>query len=125
MTIDYSITKAFTQMIDIPDAGDCCLRCKCNDFTEHYIIVKTWFGKVNMIEFGPVFPDAPELLPGFYTYYKKFDYKESVLKKELAKFINDSYKNICEVELCEAKDVWRALPELEPYFTALENDYGD
>ena len=55
----------------------------------YYIIVKTVMGKTSIIKFGPVCPDIDMLQNDFSVSYKKIDYKENLIEKEVDKFIKD------------------------------------
>ena len=88
MIFEYSVQKTFTESIDIVDFGNTAIRCTENNIVDYYILVKTVLGKTHIIEFGPVAPDIPSLCDGFNISYKKIDYKEAAIFKEISKYIN-------------------------------------
>ena len=89
MVFEFSVQKTFEQSIDIVDIGDTALRCTNKNMDNYYMIIKTNLGKVGIIKYGPVCPDIEALLNDFSVSYKKIDYKESMIRKEIDKFIND------------------------------------
>lgn len=92
MIFEYQMQRTFTKAIDVVDIGNMCLRCSTEDGTEYYILTKTIFGKVHLLKLGPVTPDLNILLDNFSVLYKKFDYKEATIEKEVSQVINDGRK---------------------------------
>ena len=88
MIFEYSAQRTFNEMIDIVDIGNTALKCTNVKLEEHYVILKTILGKTYIIKFGPVCPDIDLLVNEFSVSYKKIDYKESQIEKEIDKFIN-------------------------------------
>ena len=101
MIFEYSVQKTFTESIDIVD---------------YYILIKTILGKTHIIEFGPVAPDIPSLCDGFNISYKKIDYKEAAIFKEISKYINDFKKEITFVEEVTDIEVWQQFPTIQQYY---------
>ena len=116
MIFEYSATRTFNEMIDIVDIGNTALRCIGSKGEEYYIILKTVMGKVYIIKFGPVCPDIDLLIPDFAVSYKKIDYKESLLEKEIDKFINDGKKGINLIEEITEYEAWQAFPDIHQCF---------
>lgn len=116
MIFEYSATRTFNEMIDIVDFGNTALKCVNTKLEEHYIILKTIMGKVHIIKFGPVCPDIDLLIPEFVVSYKKIDYKESLIEKEIDKFINDGKKGINLVEEITEYEAWQAFPDIHQCF---------
>lgn len=116
MIFEFSVQKTFTESIDIVDIGNTALRCINKGMDEYYIICKTVFGKTAMIKFGPVCPEIDGLLNDFTVNYKKIDYKETSISKEIDKFINDYKKEITAVEEITDYEAWRGFPAVQQYF---------
>ena len=116
MIFEYSATRTFNEMIDIVDFGNTALKCVNTKLEEHYIILKTIMGKTFIIKFGPVCPDIDLLIPEFTVSYKKIDYKESLIEKEIDKFINDGKKGINLVEEITEYEAWQAFPNIQQCF---------
>lgn len=117
MIFEYSATRTFNEMIDIVDIGNMALRCiKEKDACEYFIITKTVFGKTSIIKFGPICPDIDMLIDGFEVEYKKMDYKESKIEKEIDKFINDFKKEVSLVEEITEYEAWQNFPEIQQLF---------
>jgi hypothetical protein len=116
MIFDYSVTKTFNQTIDVVDAGNTALKCTSVNLLDYYIIIKTIFGKTHILKFGPVCPDLELLEEDFSVSYKKFDYKESTLFREIDKFINDTRKGIDSIEELTEFEAWEQFPPIKQYF---------
>ena len=116
MIFEFSIQKTFNQSIDVVDVGNTALRCAGKNMDNFYIITKTVFGKTSIIKFGPVCPDLDTLINDFSVSYKKVDYKENVLFKEIDKFINDYKKEIEVVEEITEFEAWQDFPQIKQYF---------
>jgi hypothetical protein len=116
MIFEYSVQKTFNQSIDVVDMGNMALRCTNRIKDEYYLIIKTVMGKVSILKFGPVCPDIDALLDDFSTTYKKIDYKESTLYREIDKFINDFKKDIDTIEEITEYEAWQAFPDIQQLF---------
>jgi rhamnose utilization protein RhaD (predicted bifunctional aldolase and dehydrogenase) len=116
MVFEFSIQKTFNQSIDVVDMGNTALRCISKLKDEYYLITKTILGKTSIIKFGPVCPDIDVLINDFSVSYKKVDYKEAVIYKEIDKFINDYKKDIETVEEITEFEAWQAFPAIQQLF---------
>lgn len=116
MIFEFSVQKTFTESIDVVDIGNTALRCTSKTMDDYYIISKTVFGKTFILKFGPVCPDIDGLLNDFSVSYKKVDYKENVISKEIDKFINDYKKEIATVEEITEFEAWKGFPAVQQYF---------
>ena len=116
MVFEYSVQRTFNESIDVVDIGNTALRCIGNKLDDYYLIIKTVMGKVSIIKFGPVIPDIEMLLDDFTVSYKKIDYKENLIHKEVDKFINDFKKEITKVEEITEYEAWQAFPAIQQYF---------
>ena len=116
MVFEYSVQKTFNESIDVVDIGNTALRCCGSKLDFYYIILKTVMGKTNIIKFGPVMPDIDILLNDFTVSYKKIDYKENLIEKEVDKFINDFKKEITLVEEITEYEAWQDFPEIHNQF---------
>jgi hypothetical protein len=116
MIFEYSVQKTFNESIDVVDIGNTALRCTGSNLDEYYIILKTIMGKVSIIKFGPVVQDIDVLFNDFSVVYKKIDYKENLISKEVDKFINDFKKEITNVEEVAEYEAWQAFPAIQQCF---------
>lgn len=116
MIFEFSIQKTFNQSIDVVDVGNTALKCTNVHMDNYYIITKTVFGKVSILKFGPVCQDIDILLDDFSVSYKKIDYKEALLHKEIDKFLNDYKKEIETVEEITELEAWQDFPAIKQYF---------
>ena len=116
MILEYSVQKTFNEYIDIVDIGNTALKCVSNNFDEYYIIIKTIMGKVSILTFGPTCPELDMLVNDFSVSYKKIDYKETAIHKEVNKFINDFRKEITSVEEITEYEAWQAFPDIHTQF---------
>ena len=116
MIFEYSVQKTFNESIDVVDIGNTALKCVGSKLDEYYIILKTIMGKVHIIKYGPVCPDIDVLIDDFAVSYKKIDYKEAAIHKEVDKFINDFRKEITTVEEVTEYEAWQAFPAVRLLF---------
>lgn len=119
MVFEFSVQKTFNQSIDIVDMGNTALRCTNHHMDSYYIIVKTIMGKTSILKYGPVCPDVDILLEDFFVNYRKIDYKEAAVYKEIDKFINDYKKNIDTVEEITEYEAWQDFPCIQQLFENL------
>lgn len=119
MIFEFSIQKTFDQSIDIVDMGNTALKCTNCHMDSYYIIIKTVMGKTSILKFGPVCPDIEILIDDFFVSYKKIDYKETVIYKEIDKFINDFKKNIDTVEEITEYEAWKDFPCVQQLFESI------
>jgi hypothetical protein len=116
MIFEFSVQKTFNESIDVVDMGNTALRCTNRQLDNYYIIVKTIMGKTHFIKFGPVCSEIDALLEDFSVEYKKIDYKESQVYKEIDKFINDFKKRIEVVEEVTEYEAWQDFPAIQQLF---------
>lgn len=116
MVFEYSVQRTFNEAIDVVDIGNTALKCVGSKLDEYYIILKTIMGKVSILKFGPVCPDIDVLINDFSVSYKKIDYKEMAIFKEVDKFINDFRKEITSVEEVTEYEAWQAFPTIQQQF---------
>lgn len=119
MIFEFSVQKTFAESIDIVDIGNTALRCTNNMLDNYYIIIKTIMGKTSILKFGPICPDLEVLLNDFSVSYKKFDYKETTISKEINKFINDFKKEINKIEEITEYEAWQDFPVVQQWFENL------
>lgn len=116
MIFEFSVQKTFEQSIDIVDIGNTAIKCTNTKLDNYYLIVKTVLGKTHFIKFGPVCPDIDVLLEDFSVSYKKMDYKETSIFREIDKFINDFKKGIDTVEEITEYEAWKDFPAIQQQF---------
>jgi hypothetical protein len=116
MIFEYSVQKTFNESIDVVDIGNTALRCHGSKLDFYYIILKTIMGKTHILKFGPVMPDIDVLFSDFTVSYKKIDYKENLIEKEVDKFINDYKKEITLVEEITEYEAWQDFPDIQQCF---------
>ena len=116
MIFEYSVQKTFNETIDVTDIGNTALRCQGVKLDFYYIILKTIMGKTHILKFGPVVPDMDIIFNDFSVSYKKIDYKENLIEKEVDKFINDYKKEITLVEEITEYEAWQDFPNIQNQF---------
>jgi hypothetical protein len=116
MVFEYSVQKVCDEEIDIVDIGNTALRCTNKKMDNYYIILKTIMGKTSILKFGPVCPDLEVLQDEFTVSYKKIDYKEPSICKEIDKFINDFRKQINSIEEITEYEAWQDFPAIQQQF---------
>ena len=116
MVFEFSVQRTFNQSIDVVDMGNTVLRCTNTQLLDFYIITRTILGKTHILKFGPICPDFDMLINEFSVNYKKIDYKESQVYKEIDKFINDFKKDINNVEEFTEYEAWQEFPTIQEWF---------
>lgn len=118
MIIDFDQQKVFTQSVDIEDIGNCALRCSTVDFVDYYFCTQTIMGKTYILKFGPIVADLDAFVDDFELQYKKIDYKEKAICKEINMLLNDPKKQIKEVIKIEFEEVMEQVPTADKFVPA-------
>ena len=116
MIFEFAVQRTFNESIDVVDMGNTALRCTDKSMNIYYLIVKTVMGKTHILKFGPICPDIEVLQNDFSVSYKKIDYKETPLFREIDKFINDYKKEIAAVEEVTEYEAWQDFPAIQQLF---------
>jgi len=126
MIFDYNGVKTFTDSLQIDDIGNCAIKCegtyregRIPFYGEYYLITKTVMGKTAIAKFGPVDPDSPGMVNGFELTFKKINYKEATICKEIQLFINDGLKGISKAEQITDIEAFELVPSLQSTFDNL------
>lgn len=121
LTLEYDLQEIFTKSVEIEDLGNIFLRCTEEAFgNEYYFVLKTIMGKSHLLKFGPCFPETEILLKNFTANYKKFDYKESTILKEVKLFVNDGKKTITKVENISMEEALAEFPAVAELFEVID-----
>lgn len=114
---EYAPQEVFTKQLDVADIGNTCIRAETAEHTEMYLLTKTTMGKTAILKFGPILPDVREvLLDGFSVSYKKIDYKEGKIIKEINLFLNDAKKCFIDAEELYDEVAFKEFPLIEEAF---------
>ena len=113
MIFEFAVQRTFNESIDVVDMGNTALKCSNKNMEIFYLITKTVFGKTHILKFGPVCPDIEMLINDFSVSYKKIDYKENLIFKEIDKFINDFKKEVDTVEEVTEYEAWQDFPSIK------------
>ena len=116
MIFEFSVQRTFNESIDVVDIGNTALKCSNKNMEIFYLITKTVLGKTHIFKFGPVCPDIEMLINDFSVSYKKLDYKENLIFKEIDKFINDYKKEVDTVEEITDYEAWQDFPDIKQLF---------
>jgi hypothetical protein len=116
MIFEFSVQKTFNESIDVVDIGNTALRCTNKQLEVYYLVTKTVMGKTHIVKYGPVCPDVEMLINDFSVNYKKLDYKENLICREIDKFINDYKKEVSEVEEITEYEAWQDFPAMQQLF---------
>ena len=119
MIFEFDQQPVFMQNIDIDDIGNMALRCSTTAGKEYYIVVKTYLGKTAMIKYGPLYSEVDSLVENLDLAFKKFDYKESTISREISKFLNDGRNSITKVELITESEGLAYLPTASMFQNSL------
>ena len=126
MIFEFNATRTFTDTLQIDDIGNCAIRCEgimCENKikfpAEYYLITKTIMGKTGILKFGPVLTDLDEMPSGFSVDFKKINYKEQTIEREIDMFINDGRKAITKAEEITGMEAFEAYPSIDSTFENL------
>jgi hypothetical protein len=119
MIFEYDQQPVFMQNIDIMDIGNVALRCSNIKLRDYYIVVKTYLGKTALISYGPVVSDVNALVDNMSLTFKKFDYKELTIEREIEKIINDGRSAINNVEIISEAEALAHLPSAQSFINSL------
>ena len=119
MIFEFDQQPVFMQNIEIEDIGNVALRCSNEKLREYYIVVKTYLGKTAIISFGPLLGEIDALVDNMSLSFKKIDYKESTIEREIEKFINDGRSFINKVEIISENEALVHLPSAESFINSL------
>lgn len=97
MIFDYLRTTTALDTIDIEDIGNCAINAINDDAEEWFLIINTYEGWTETIEFGPLVVDTEDLRT-FFKYDKyACDFSEKKIGRSIDKFINDPKRMITQV----------------------------
>lgn len=86
-TFEYMIVRTVGAQLDIDDIGECCILGRDDLGQEYYLIITTYMGSTDIIEYGPALPDF-EILPKSVKYtFDRIDYSEFKIEKRIDKFL--------------------------------------
>jgi hypothetical protein len=119
MIFEFDQQPVFMQNIDIQDIGNIALRCSNEKLRDYYLVIKTYLGKTAIISFGPLLGDVEALVDNMSLSFKKFDYKEYTIEREIEKFINDGRSMINKVEIINELEALAHLPSAESFLNSL------
>lgn len=120
ITFEYNPQLVFMSQVEVEDIGNLYLRGTNNMGSEYYFLTRTIMGKTHILKFGPTIPDVELLLETFSTEYKKIDYKESTIKNEINKFINDSKKFITTIDILDLEEAINCYPRIIEIYKNLD-----
>jgi hypothetical protein len=116
MVFEFSVQRTYNESIDVVDIGNTALKCLNGNMETFYLVTKTVMGKTHILKFGPVCPDIDVLINDFFVNYKKIDYKENLICKEIDKFINDYKKEVDTIEEVTEFEMWQDFPDIKQLF---------
>ena len=94
---DYQFVRTVGAQLEVPDIGDCCILGRDDIGQEYYLIITTYMGSTDIIEYGPALPDF-EVLPKSVKYtFDRIDYSEFKIEKRIDKFLSGHPITFAEV----------------------------
>lgn len=119
MIFDYAAQEMFTKQLDLVDPGNTALRGSNDSGSDYYLVLKTIMGKTAILKFGPVLADSNILVEDFDASFKKINYNENKIGREINTFLNDYKKQIIDVQEILIEEVFNFFPNLEETFNNL------
>lgn len=98
--IEYSKITTSTEVLDISDVGNVCIKASTDIGDESYLIIRTNLGICYVFQYGQINPDIQELPSYTSCTLQKFPYNEKTLLKIISKFVNRD-ENITKAEVVE------------------------
>lgn len=96
-TFEYMIVRTVGAQLDVDDIGECCILGRDDLGQEYYLIITTYMGSTDIIEYGPALPDF-EVLPKSVKYtFDRIDYSEFKIEKRIDKFLTSHPITYAEV----------------------------
>ena len=119
MIFEYDQQPVFMQNIEVDDIGNVALRCSNQKMQEYYIVTKTYLGKTFILKFGPLFSEIETLVDNLELSFKKVDYRESIIIREINKYLQDGRNLINKVEIIPEYTALAALPTADQFLNSL------
>ena len=100
-TFEYMIVRTVGAQLEVNDIGECCILGRDDLGQEYYLIITTYMGSTDIIEYGPALPDF-EVLPKSVKYtFDRIDYSEFKIEKRIDKFLSGhpiTYAEVVDLE---------------------------
>ena len=113
MFFQYLKTETYTDSVDIEDIGNCSIVANNDSAEEWFLNIKTKLGWSECVVFGPLSIDDDNLGYNFYYLCNKFEYNEKRLYKTINDFINNSKKQITQIQIINAEDFNMKLSKIK------------
>lgn len=98
---DYMQVITVGAQLEVNDIGECCILGRDDLGQEYYLIITTYMGFTDIIEYGPALPDF-EVLPKSVKYtFDRIDYSEFKIEKRIDKFLTGhpiTYAEVTDLE---------------------------
>lgn len=104
---DYMQVITVGAQLEVPDIGECCILGRDDIGQEYYLVITTYMGSTDIIEYGPCCPDF-DVLPKSVTYkFDRIDYSEYKIEKRIEKFLTGH--PITQADLTSFEDVCNCI----------------
>lgn len=107
---EFDSKQVFIKKLEVEDLGNAAILCRTDDGKEYAILSKTFLGKTILLKYGPYLPDIDMLNFNLELSFKKFDYKEDLIIREIEKYLQDPRKGITEAEVVSEDVVLSQMP---------------
>ena len=98
---DYQQVITVGAQLEVDDIGECCILGRDDLGQEYYLIITTYMGWTDIIEYGPALPDF-EVLPKSVKYtFDRIEYSEFKIEKRIDKFLTGHPITYAEVTTLE------------------------
>lgn len=121
MNFEYMYVAEALDSINIEDIGQCAL-CATNDTgKEYYLVIKSLFGWVRIVEFGPFFVGVDQLLGEFSFTQTEIEYSMRKVANRIEKFLQNPKRQITQVrEITREEALERLKGAMTLYATNFE-----
>ena len=117
MEFSYSYIKTETAQLEIEDIGNVSIRATSSMGFFHYLIIKTYDGFSQILQFGPYQPDF-ESQPSKSTItqsWVRIPFTQNKIIKAIDSFLNDPYKSIITAELIDRDEAYDGIKSMVDY----------
>lgn len=109
LRVAYNSQYVLVDSLYIEDIGNCCLCATDEDGCCHILILVTKLGKTDIYEFGPIVPDAGELIAPYGVAYSRRNYDEDKLERYIQSWAvpkKNNYTAIKQITLVDAMSMY-------------------
>lgn len=114
-SFDYAYLWTSTEVLQIDDIGNFCIKGTNALNFEYYLIVVTKLGWTQVIEYGPIVSDLQQLPRKVNYSYNRLQYKSETIENIVKKFLTDNKKAITKAQEITFQDAKKIIRNMIDY----------